>query len=323
MSEMIYLPRYVFSLWDTVAGALLRAGHELLFDFDKGNPKPWAYYPGVAGGVLANNMPGMGAVIYFVGSAIDIVFRKGPNASDIGWFVDGVAQADISAFAASEVWETLHLGDLVEKVVHTIKLVNKPSASHPDNDGVMGIGQVTVTGEQPRAAPFESELSATVWTLVYTIRDGNGKDSAHAVYLPMAVYEYADASYFAELYAQRLQPLIGGVIRSISIARTLKTPRMPGSAADPASDVNTGMYVSYVVPGYGGEYAHTLATWDEAYTIPEWDNGKRVPYWTNEDVIAFFDLMINATEEGFPANPCDRRGTPITSIAKAYQKYKA
>ncbi|MCZ7545745.1 MAG: hypothetical protein M5R40_20495 [Anaerolineae bacterium] len=50
MSDMIYLPHRAFSLWDTLSGALLRASHEALFDFDKATPKPWAYYPGVAGG---------------------------------------------------------------------------------------------------------------------------------------------------------------------------------------------------------------------------------------------------------------------------------
>ena len=52
MADMIYLPDRVFSLWDSLGGALIRAAHEAMFDFDKNNPKPWAYYPGVAGGVL-------------------------------------------------------------------------------------------------------------------------------------------------------------------------------------------------------------------------------------------------------------------------------
>lgn len=323
MGDMIYLPHRAFSLWDALGGALVRAAHEALFDFDKNNPKPWAYYPGVATGVIANNMTGAGAVIYFVGATIDVVIRHGPNASDIGWFIDGVAQADISAYAASEAWEHLHLSDLVQGVVHTLQLFNKPSASQPDNDGVMTIGEVMVSGDDPRAAPFASELSAAVWTLTFTIRDENAKDSTHSVYLPMAHYEYDDASYFAELYVQRLEPLLRGVIRTVTIARTLYTAAIAAAQPGIGSDINRGMYVNYRVYGSGGEYAHTLATYDEAYTIPDWGGGDRVPHWEDPEVSAFFDLMASAVSEGFPANPCDRRGQIITGIAKAYQSYRS
>ncbi|MCZ7545747.1 MAG: hypothetical protein M5R40_20505 [Anaerolineae bacterium] len=140
----------------------------------------------------------------------------------------------------------------------------------------------------------------------------------------MAFYTYDDASYFAELYAQRLQPLLGGVIRSLAIARTLRTPRHARQRRQRLRRRQQGhVRRATSSPGAGGEYAHTLATWSEDFTVPAWDNGERAPHWEDADVSAFFDLMVNAEAEGFPANPCDRRGAAITSIARAYQRYRS
>ncbi|MBN1286271.1 MAG: hypothetical protein JXB47_12810 [Anaerolineae bacterium] len=310
-----------FSLWDTGAGALLRAGAELVWDFVTGNPKPWAYYPGVAAGVLANSEPGMGAVVYFIGSAIDVAYRKGPDASDIAWFVDGLAQTDLSAALAAEAWETFHLDGLVEGVVHKLEFRNIPSVTYPGNANIMALGGVTVTGTAPRASGFASELVSNVWEFKIVVKDAKNKTSTHTLYLPVAEYDYPAASYYANQYALAISELLDGVVKKVTLLREVGVADLP-IEPQATADVEEGLKSIYNLNPTRFTFSATLATWKDAYLLPpDTFEHLRKPTFDPE-VTAWRNLMTMAQTLGYPANPCDRRGLKITSYRKSYQVFK-
>lgn len=319
MASDMLSPNDAYSLWDSVPGALLRAAQELLWDFSSGDMKSWAYYPGVFTGVLACNELGLGAVIYVVGSAVDIIYRTGPDASDIAYFVDGVAQTDISAYAAAEAWETLHIGDLIDGVIHSIELRSTESAAAPGNESVFSLANVTVTGEEPRAVPFSTFLISDTWEVSNVVEDAKGQISTHSYYLPSS-FSYDDVVYFAQDYAHRASELVGGIIKDIKVNRRILPQYLPDTPL-PESDVEETMTLVYGLEDPNLTFRHSLATWRSDYTRPDISNERRVP---TDDTEVFYltDLMLGAQALGYPSNPCDRRGMSVANLKDAYQVFK-
>lgn len=320
-------PRDAYSLWDDVPGALVKAVQEAVFDFAAGEMKPWAYYPGVFTGVLANSEPGLGAIVYFVGSAIDVVYRTGPDAGDIRWFVDGVAQSDISAYAASETWETLHLDDLIDGVIHVLELRNTESATAPGNENIMALGNFTVTGTAPAAAGFPDLLEG-VWKVSITVKDDKGKRSTHSLYLPMDSYTYTEAVSYAHDYALTISLLVGGQIIKVKLATELTDMYLPAAEPEPDSDVEEGLRATYRVYKPSGAvykrigFRSTLATWKDEYLLPpdQFEELRKPTF--HPDVTAWRNLMSMATTLGYPSNPSDRRGWKIAYFKKSYQVFR-
>lgn len=237
---MIYEPSVAFNLaddWDEYIGIpLLGAAILLVGDFLAGENKPWSYYLGVALGsmAVATGIPGAAAVMYVAGDLVDGLLFHSPEGSHVRLFLDGVQQADIFTYAATEGWEAFQAAVPDDGQVHQLAIVNMGVA--PGNEtGIawMAIGgPITVTGTNPQV---QGVTNMALAEFSFQMTDAVGNTASLNLKVDKATaWNVAAAQEFVTEFTPLLDAAVGGQITAATV--TIPATLPGGLKATPDAD---------------------------------------------------------------------------------------
>lgn len=158
---------------------------------------------------------------------------------------------------------------------------------------------------------------ASVFTVIFSIKDAKGKDSSAEINVPNSA-TLANVILFASSMATLIDPLLKGQITRVAIALNVPSA-LTGLkvAAIAGSDVEEGAKFQFVTDG--GNYTSVrLATFDEDKIASD----SRLVDTADADVAAFVYAMLNGVAI-IAADPTDKRGEDIVALDSALESFQS
>ena len=162
-----------------------------------------------------------------------------------------------------------------------------------------------------------------IGTATFSIRDGKGKTGSTQMYLdfPDIISEERESPFeFCSDMALLIDALIGGAIVNISFTGNVPLPVGLKSTPDVNSDTEERGVFKWECGQPEFTVLQAIPTFLESLVIP----GTNRVDLEDSDVNAFVDMMTNPID--LPADwlvqPVDNRGTDITRLAGAYERFR-